>query len=64
MEFSRQEYWSGLPFPSPQTELGNLKKKKATPQSHTTPVKSESLEMRPRYYLKRSFDSDLQPAWE
>ena len=23
MEFSRQEYWSGLPFPSPGIELGS-----------------------------------------
>ena len=25
MEFSRQEYWSGLPFPSPMCTLGRLK---------------------------------------
>ena len=56
--------WAAISF-SPDS-VGELKKKKkkATPQSYTTPVKSESLEMRPRYYLKRSFDSDLQPAWE
>ena len=23
MEFSRQEYWSGLPFPSPTAAVGN-----------------------------------------
>ena len=25
MEFSRQEYWSGLPFPSPKGEKDDLK---------------------------------------
>jgi len=25
MEFSRQEYWSGLPFPSPGIKPGSLK---------------------------------------
>ena len=26
MEFSRQEHWSGLPFPSPKVQLSNTKK--------------------------------------
>ena len=25
MEFSRQEYWSGVPLPSPKTPLGSIK---------------------------------------
>ena len=24
MDFSKQEYWSGLPFPSPVIKIGNL----------------------------------------
>ena len=28
MEFSRQEYWSGLPFPSPKAKQSNALKKK------------------------------------
>ena len=27
MEFSRQEYWIGLPFPTPLTKRSNSKKK-------------------------------------
>ena len=26
MGFSKQEYWSGVPFPSPEEKLGNLQK--------------------------------------
>ena len=34
MEFSRQEYWSGLPFPSP----GNLPDPEIEPRSHILQV--------------------------
>ena len=30
MEFSRQEYWSGLPFPSPKWALGSITMNKAS----------------------------------
>ncbi|CAN0224516.1 unnamed protein product [Rangifer tarandus platyrhynchus] len=36
MEFSRQEYWSGLPFPSP----GHLPNARAEPRSPTPQVDS------------------------
>ena len=31
MEFSRQEYWSGLPFPSPKAKQSNALKKTDLP---------------------------------
>ena len=40
MEFSRQEYWSGLPFPSP----GNLSNPRIEPRSPALPADSSSSE--------------------
>ena len=42
MEFSRQEYWSGLPFPSPR----DLPYPEMEPSSPISPVHSESSSMR------------------
>ena len=47
MEFSRQEYWSGLPFPSPgsQTHVSNIAGRRftlwATREAHDEPEQSQ-----------------------
>ena len=40
MEFSRQEYWSGLPFPSPG-DLPNPEIEPGSPALQTDPLPSE-----------------------
>ena len=47
MEFSRQEYWSGLPFPSPG-HLPNPEIKRGSPT-----VKAESLPSEPPFIYQR-----------
>ena len=47
MEFSRQEYWGGLPFPSPNGEIGFLKERnqnveKSESQAKQTPLDLEA----------------------
>ena len=44
MEFSRQEYWSGLPFPSPG-DLPDLGIKPRSPALQADSLPSEPLEM-------------------
>ena len=46
MEFSRQEYWSGLPFPSP----GNL----ADPGTETVSITSPALALAGRLFTTRA----------
>ena len=43
MEFSRQEYWSGLPFPSPG-DLPSPGNEPESPALHTDALPSELLE--------------------
>ena len=43
MEFSRQEYWSGLPFPSPE-DLPDTGIKPGSPVSQADSLPSELLE--------------------
>ena len=55
MGFSRQEYWSGLPFPSP----GDLPDPGIEPESPASPVS-------PIYFCYRSsfgFDVERGPSW-
>ena len=40
MEFSRQEYWSGLPLPSPMTELDSILKTDITLPTNVRIVKA------------------------
>ena len=40
MRFSRQEYWSGLPFPSPE-DLTNLGTESGSPALQPVPLLSE-----------------------
>ena len=47
MELSREEYWSGLPFPSP----GNLPDPEIKPRSHT--MQADSLPSEPPGKPKR-----------
>ena len=53
MGFSRQEYWSGLPFPSPRNLL-NLGIESRSPALQADSLQSESLE-KPKYSLKVSY---------
>ena len=50
MGFSRQEYWSGLPFPSPG-DLPNPGTEPGSPALQTDALPSESLE-KPREVVK------------
>ena len=64
VEFSRQEYWSGLPFPSPW-DLSNPGIKPGSPALQENSSPSEPLE-KPYIYI-RDFLKDcwpfLQPLW-
>ena len=56
MEFSRQEYWSGLPFPSP----GNLpdpgiKPGSPTLQAEALPSKSPGKSLIPLFHQKKIY---------
>ena len=50
MEFSRQEYWSGLPFPMPE-DLLDPRIEPTSPILHAESLSSEPPEKPHRYYL-------------
>ena len=55
MEFSRQEYWSGLPFPSP----GDLPDPEIKPTSPVSPASQENslpIELSGKPMLSQVFD--------
>ena len=58
MGFSRQEYWSGLPFPSPG-DLPNPRTEPASPESPALAggffITSAPLETPPDYFLNHEF---------
>ena len=51
MEFSRQEYWSGLPFPSP----GDLSDPRIEPRSPALQADSLLSEPPGKLYLKNNY---------
>ena len=57
MEFSRQEHWSGLPFPSP----GDLANPGVKPQA--PPLQADSLLSEPPYFTDKEIQFDLQVMW-
>ena len=57
MEFSRQEYWSGLPFPSPGDLLG-LGIEPGSPALWAGSLPSEPLE-KPSFWLKATLNNSL-----
>ena len=57
MEFSRQEYWSGLPLPSPYENVTGKKKKKA-PESKISKLGP------PLESITDSMDMSLSELWE
>ena len=54
MEFSRQEYWSALPFPSPE-DLLDLGIKPRSPALQVDSLPSEPLELYILVYIKLAF---------
>ena len=57
MEFSRQEYWSGLPFPSP----GDLPSPGIEPGSHT--LQADALPSKPILFWKMLLKNSLEVQW-
>ena len=57
MEFSRQEYWSGLPFPSP----GDLPSPGIEPGSHT--LQADALPSKPILFWKMLLKKSLEVQW-
>ena len=58
MEFSRQEYWSGLPFHSP----GDLPNPGIKPASHTSPALADRFLMTPRGTLECNPEIPVAPG--
>jgi len=62
MEFSRQEYWSGLPFPSPGNPLNpGIEPRSPTLQADTLLSEPPG---KPRSYLKWDFFMGHQVEWD
>ena len=59
MGFSRQEYWSGLPFPSPG-DLPNPGIESRFPALQADALTSEPPGKQPKTYLKHTFKSILE----
>ena len=57
MEFSKQEYWSGLPFPSPG-DLPNPEIEPGSPALQADALPSK-LPGKPLYYKKNHFSKGL-----
>ena len=61
MGFSRQEYWSGLPFPSPE-DLPDLGIEPGSPALQANALTSEPPGYM-RVHLKHKYEDSVCPTW-